>query len=136
MRKSEKNIEKDLYKLVVASPLATMIAGKVYRKGMRPENSVQEDIVVKFLAGRESQIQKGQLLLNVYVSDKTQMGTTRLVENTSRVEQLEDAIIAFLDSHPSSEYLYELEDSPNSLEVEGISQHVITARINYQRITE
>lgn len=136
MRKSEKNIEKDFFRLISASSLARMIGGKVYRKGMRMDDSEQEDIVIKFLAGVEGQVQKGQLVVNIYVPDKTQLGTCRMVENTTRVEYLEDALIALIDSHPSNEYLYELDDSPHSYEVEGISQHVITARINYQRITE
>lgn len=134
MTKTEKTIEKDLYRLVKASTLAGMVSGDVYRKGMRPENSQKEDIVVKFLSGLEGQIQSGILVLNIYVPDITQKGSSRLVENLSRVEELEQAAEDFVENCASTEYLYELDQSPVSLEVEGIGQHAIYVRIHYQRL--
>ena len=135
MIKSEKNIEKDLFKLISSSILAGMVSGKVYRNGMRPDGSTLEDIVVKFLAGTDGQIQTGIIVLNIYVPDITQKGFSRKVENTARTEVLEDAIIAFVESNPDTEYLYELDETPISLEVDGIDQHAIYARIKYQRLS-
>ena len=136
MTKSEKNIEKDLFRLIKASPLATMVTGQVYRKGMRPENSKLEDIVVKFLAGFDGQIQSGIVVLSIYVPNITQLGCTRKVENTARVEELENAVLDFVKNCADTEYLYEFEDSMTSLDVEEIDQHAINARIHYQRLTE
>ncbi|MBR0292516.1 MAG: hypothetical protein IJQ79_10360, partial [Bacteroidales bacterium] len=79
MTKSEKNIERDLYALIKASPLAGMISGSVYRSDMRPEGSELEDISVKFLAGEEGQIQTGIIVLNIYVPNITRLGDTRRV---------------------------------------------------------
>lgn len=136
MTKTEKTIEKDLYRLIKASNLAGMVSGKVYRKGMRPEDSREEDIVVKFISGLEGQIQSGILVINIYVPDITQKGSSRLVENLSRVEELEQAVEDFIENCASTEYLYELDQSPVSLEVEGIEQHAIYARIHYQRLND
>lgn len=136
MKKSEKNIEKDLFRLIKASPLAEMVTGKVYRAGMRPDNSQLEDIIVKFLVGAEGQIQTGVVILNIYVPDITQKGFTRKVENTARVEEIEDAVIAFVKDCADTEYLYEFDDTMLSIEVEEIGQHAISARIHYQRFTE
>lgn len=136
MKKSEKNIEKDLFRLIKASPLAGMVSGKVYRAGMRPDNSNLEDIIVKFLVGTEGQVQSGVIILNIYVPDITQKGFTRKVENTARVEEIEDAVIAFVKGCDDTEYLYEFDDTMLSLEVEEIGQHAISARIHYQRFTE
>ena len=134
MIKSEKHIESDLFKLISASPLAKMVSGKVYRKGMRPEGAATEDIVVKFLAGAEGQIQTGVIVMNIYVPDISSQALKRKVENTSRVEQLEDAVIDFVSGCTDTEYLYELDETPYSLAVEGIDQHVIYSRIHYQRV--
>lgn len=134
MTKSEKRIESDLFKLIVSSPLAKMVSGKVYRKGMRPEGATTEDIVVKFLAGAEGQIQSGVIVVNVYVPDIASKTLKRKVENTARVEQIEDAVIDFVSGCTDTEYLYELDETPYSLAVEGIDQHVIYSRIHYQRV--
>ena len=136
MTKSEKNIEKDLFRLIKSSALAGMVSGKVYRKGMRPEGSELEDIIVKFLAGQEGQIQSGVIVLSVYIPNITRKGSTRKVENTARVEELENAIIDFVKTCPDTEYLYEFDETMTSLDVEDIDQHAINARIHYQRLTE
>lgn len=133
MSKAEKTIEKDLFRIVKASQLAAMVSGEVYRKGMRPEGSRLEDIVVKHIAGLEGQIQSGVLVLTIYVPDITKEGSTELVEDTARVEEIEQAAHDFVESDPGTEYLYELDATPTSLAVEGISQHAVSVRIHYQR---
>jgi hypothetical protein len=134
MTKAEATIEKDLFRFIKASNLAKMVSGEVYRRGLRPEGSDKEDIIVKHLSGTEGQIQQGILIVNIYVPDITLSGDTRKVENTARVEAIEKAAIEFVESCETSEYLYELDQSPRSIEVEGISQHAVTVRIHYQRI--
>lgn len=136
MRKSEKRIEADFYKLVSASPLAEMVSGAVYRGATRPDDSTKEDIIIKFLTGTEMQIQSGIIVMNIYIPDITLKGTTQVVEDTSRVEVLEDAVLEFLRNCTSSEYLYTLDGTPRSLAVEGINQHIIYTRIHFQRFTE
>ncbi|MCQ2299701.1 MAG: hypothetical protein MJZ81_06225 [Bacteroidales bacterium] len=135
MTKSEKTIEKDLFRLISDSQLAKMVNGKVYRAGMRPDGSKSEDIVVKFLTGTEGQIQTGVVVVNIYVPDIVTKTSGKNLENTSRVEQLEDAVIGFVQDCRDVEYLYELDGTPQSFAVEEIGQHAVTARIHYQRVT-
>ena len=68
--KTEKSIERDFYEFVSKSELAKSVSGEVYRNGMRPPESEQEDIVVKFLSGLDEQIQSGIVVLNIYVPDE------------------------------------------------------------------
>lgn len=136
MIKSEKNIERDLFRLIKASPLAEMVTGSVYRKDMRPDNSSKEDIVVKFLAGEEGQIQTGIVVVNIYVPDITSKQYSHPIENTKRVEEIEDAVIAFVRDCKDNEYLYELDSSPISLSVQELFQHVVYSRIKYKRIID
>ena len=48
MRKVSEEIEEDVYKLVKANALSTLIGGKVYRNGMRPFDAKSEDICSLF----------------------------------------------------------------------------------------
>ena len=63
--KSEKQIERDFFSFVSQSVLGQGIRGKVYRPEMRPANAKTEDLIVKFLAGLDEQIQSGVVLLNI-----------------------------------------------------------------------
>lgn len=133
--KSEKNIERDLFAFVKESELAAAVNGDVYRLGTRPDNSTKEDIVVKFISGTDGQIQRGIIVLDVYVPD-IKITSGKLVENMQRIEVLENLIYSFLQDCNTTEYLYSLDATPKSLEAEEIGQHFIYARIAYQRISE
>lgn len=134
MQKAEKTIEGDLYRLVANSQLAKTIQGNIYRKDMRPDNATTEDCVVKFLSGTEGQIQNGTIILDVYVNDIFHNG--KYVENTKRIEEIENVIIAFISTCKDSEYLYSFDTTPYSLPIEGLNQHYVCARIAYKRIIE
>lgn len=135
MTKTEKHIERDFFEFVNKSELAKAITGKVYRKGMRPDNSDKEDIVVKFLSGTDEQVQSGIVVINVYVPDVVIRKTGAKVENIGRVEELEELIISFVEDNDSNEYDLSKDGTPKSLEAEGIEQHFIYARIKFKRIT-
>ena len=45
MEKTEKQIEKDVFRIIRDSELKAVIDGVVYRDGMRPKNATTEDIV-------------------------------------------------------------------------------------------
>ena len=57
MEKTEKQIEKDVFRIVKDSELKNVIGGSFYRAGMRPKNAMTEDVVVKFLTGIDGQEQ-------------------------------------------------------------------------------
>ena len=69
MIKTETQIERDFYSFVKNSDLGKAIRGKVYRPEMRPANATTEDLIVKFLAGLDEQVQTGVVIFNLYVPD-------------------------------------------------------------------
>lgn len=74
MAKTSKQIQGDIYRLLMDSTLHEQITGEVYRKGMRPRDSRKEDAVVIFTAGLADQIQTGVVTVHIYVPDTDPYG--------------------------------------------------------------
>jgi len=132
--KTEKQIEKDIFRIIKASPINTMIGGTLYRKGMRPRNAETEDAVVAFLSGLDGQFQTGVVLLNIYVP-MTQNASSDKITDISRVETLEAAVKDFFDECSEVNYLFELRETPYSEDLDEIEQTRINVRIHYTRTT-
>ena len=132
--KTEKQIEKDIFRIIKASPINTMIGGTLYRKGMRPRNAKTEDAVVAFLSGLDGQFQTGVVLLNIYVP-MTQNASSDKITDISRVETLEAAVKDFFDECSEVNYLFELRETPYSEDLDEIEQTRINVRIHYTRTT-
>lgn len=132
--KTEKQIEKDIFRIIKESPINTMIGGTLYRKGMRPRNAKTEDAVVAFLSGLDGQFQTGVVLLNIYVP-MTQNASSDKITDISRVETLEAAVKDFFDECSEVNYLFELRETPYSEDLDEIEQTRINVRIHYTRTT-
>lgn len=132
--KTEKQIEKDIFRIIKASPINTMICGTLYRKGMRPRNAKTEDAVVAFLSGLDGQFQTGVVLLNIYVP-MTQNASSDKITDISRVDTLETAVKDFFDECSEVNYLFELRETPYSEDLDEIEQTRINVRIHYTRTT-
>lgn len=132
--KTEKQIEKDIFRIIKASSINTMIGGTLYRKGMRPRNAKTEDAVVAFLSGLDGQFQTGVVLLNIYVP-MTQNASSDKITDISRVETLEAAVKDFFDECSEVNYLFELRETPYSEDLDEIEQTRINVRIHYTRTT-
>ncbi len=132
--KTEKQIEKDIFRIIKASPINTMIGGTLYRKGMRPRNAKTEDAVVAFLSGLDGQFQTGVVLLNIYVP-MTQNASSDKITDISRVETLEATVKDFFDECSEVNYLFELRETPYSEDLDEIEQTRINVRIHYTRTT-
>lgn len=136
MTKTEIDFERDFYTLVKNSKLGSAIRGSVYRSDMRPDNANSEDLVVKFLAGTDEQVQSGTMLIHIYVPDIAN-NSGRKVEDKARVGVLESAIIEFVKNCEDTEYLIKCDGLPKSTELtEKIEQHLIVARLKFQRLTQ
>lgn len=136
MTKTEIDFERDFYTLVKNSKLGSAIRGSVYRSDMRPDNANSEDLVVKFLAGTDEQVQSGAMLIHIYVPDIAN-NSGRKVEDKARVGVLESAIIEFVKNCEDTEYLIKCDGLPKSTELtENIEQHLIVARLKFQRLTQ
>lgn len=134
MEKTEKQIEKDVFRIIRDSELKAVIGGVVYRDGMRPKNATTEDIVVKFLTGIDGQEQSGVVLVHIYVPNiKSPSGDGELVPNITRIDLLEEKANSLLSSLEDTEYLFEKDGTPKSYPAEGIEQYFINVRIKYRR---
>lgn len=135
MIKTEIQVERDFYSFVKSSKLGKAIKGSVYRSDMRPANVKTEDLIVKFLAGLDEQVQSGVVIFNLYVPDIPHDGG-RKVPNKNRIGELEELILAFVETAGGTEYWLETDTTPTTMRNEEIEQHFIYARIKFNRITE
>jgi HD superfamily phosphodiesterase len=132
--KTEMQIERDFFSMIKSSSLAQAIKGSLYRSEMRPTDATTEDIIVKFLAGVDEQIQSGTIVINVYVPDTTS-ADGRKVEDKQRVDELQQLLIKFVEECDSTEYWIQQDGTPHSTVNEDIEQHLIVSRIKFQRLT-
>jgi hypothetical protein len=135
MIKTEQQVERDFYTLVKDGVLGKAIKGGIYRADMRPDNAHTEDLVVKFLAGLDEQVQTGVVLVNIYVPDVPYLNTGRKVANLVRIGELQALIQELIRDNSNTEYRILADTSPSTMAVEEIEQHVITARLKFYRLS-
>lgn len=133
--KTEIEVERDFYSFIKNGSLGNTIKGSVYRPDMRPANAKTEDLIVKFLAGLDEQIQTGVVILNIYVPDAKNTDG-RMVRDAARIGVLQAAIRDFVDKNDDTEYWMETDGTPTSMKNEEIGQWCVTARIHFRRISE
>lgn len=134
--KTEEQIERDFYTFIKASELGKAIRGTVYRDGMRPSDATTEDLIVKFLAGLDSQVQSGVVIVNLYVPDILYKADGRKVIDHKRIGVLQSLVNDFVENNPDTEYWIEKDTTPTVQENTDISQHFIYVRLKFNRITE
>lgn len=134
MKKTEIQIERDFYQLIKNSRLGAEIRGTVYRSEMRPADATCEDLIVKFLAGTDEQIQRGTVILNLYVPD-INFKDGRKVADKKRIGVLQAMILDFIETCDDTDYLIASDGTPYSTMNPDIEQHLIVARIKFQRIS-
>lgn len=133
--KTEMQIERDFYQFVKDSDLGKAVKGDVYRAEMRPYNSNEEDIVIKFLSGIDGQIQTGVVILNLYVPDVV-LGDGRTVADRERIGELQSLISSFVEDAGDEEYLIETDGTPCTMRNEDIGQHFIYVRLKFHRLNQ
>ena len=134
MKKTEIQIERDFYQFIKDSDLGAALRGTVYRSEMRPTDATDEDLVVKFLAGTDEQIQRGTVVLNLYVPD-IDYTDGRKVADKKRIGDLQELILDFVETCDDNDYLIELDGTPYSTTNTDIEQHLIVTRLKFQRIS-
>lgn len=133
MRKTAGEIETDIYNLVSNSTIKNFIGGTIYREGMRPFDSIEEDAVITVLAGTSEEIQTGYVNVNVYVPD---IFNNEPVKNISRCIAIEKHLRDFIRSNTlSNEYLFEADSIIKTFKEEEINQHFVNLKIKFKRTT-
>lgn len=134
MKKTEIQIERDFYQLIKNSKLGEAIRGTVYRSEMRPADATDEDLIVKFLAGTDEQIQRGTVILNLYVPD-IDFTDGRKVADKKRIGELQELILDFIETCDDTDYWITTDGTPYTTMNSDIEQHLIVARLKFQRIS-
>lgn len=132
--KTANEIERDFYRTVEGSGLARACSGNVYRHDKRPLKSRSEDIVVAFIAGVDSQIQEGTVIVNVYVPDIPFDG--RMVQDDARVGFLEEQARVLHEEFRGGDYYVYKDGTPHTVDVDEISQHCIVIRLRFKLLTD
>lgn len=131
MLKTAEQVEADIFTMVKHSALGAAIRGSVYRKGMRPDDATTEDIVVAFVSGTDKQMQRGLVVLNIYIPDITFKG--KRVVDKKRADALQLLVIDLIDSN-SSDYWIETDGTPSVYHVEEIDQNCLAVRLALNRM--
>lgn len=121
--------------MVKSSALGSALRGEVLRSEMREADAKTEDLVVKFLAGLDEQIQTGVVILNIYVPDVRYGSKGRMVEDKKRIEVLESLVNDFIENGGGTEYWLKSDATPTTIAEEEIKQHKICARVHFQCLT-
>lgn len=132
--RTAKQIQGDVYALLMESPISSMISGGVYRSGMRPRDSRLEDAVVIFTAGLPTQIQSGVVTINIYVPDIDPFSNGVLVEDALRTSQVEIAAAEWVNSLANgvSDYLFSLRQTICTETDAEINQHFVVIKLGYK----
>jgi hypothetical protein len=137
MTRTGRQIEDGLYEMLKGSAFAETISGGVYKYGLRPKGSTLEDAVVKFVEGHDGDIQRGTVLVQIYVPDVDPYGDGILRENKQRTRELETAAAAWAESLTAdrSDFLFSKAQTVHTQEAPEIGQHFVAVRLRYRVTT-
>lgn len=129
-----KRVQSDVYSLLKHSTLSTMISGAVYRQGMRPKDSKQEDAIVIFTAGLPDQVQTGVVTVNIYVPDIDPYDNGLLVEDSERTEEVEGLAQQWVEGLTAdrTNYLFRLQQTIFTEYEAEINQHFVVVKLAYE----
>lgn len=135
--KTGTQIQSDVMALLKGSPLDVYTNGGIYREGMRPRGSREEDMVVVFTYGNGTQIQTGIVTILVFVPDIVPFADGVSVMDSARCEVLEGLAARTLEecfTANRSEYLFSLYETISSLHDEDVNQSFVSIKLQYRRI--
>lgn len=132
MKKSGGQIEYDIYNLL-KDKIQSFIRGGVYLSGTRRHNSEQEDAVISFLTGLDSDFQTGKVNVNIFVAN-IHIGGQKKVKNIARILEIEAFMMALIEE-TQSEYQLQLAQTINSFEEAEIEQYFVNVVLKYKRFS-
>jgi len=137
MSKTGQQIEDDIFGFVRSGSLPALVSGTVYKFGTRPRDSQKEDIIVKFVAGLDGQIQDGVVVINIYVLNVDPFSNGVFVRDITRCAALEAAADAWVRTLGTwiSNYRFRLANTIQTVEDFDINQHFVTVRLKFQLTT-
>ncbi len=134
MKLSASDIEESI--VTILKGLNLGLGGGIYRRGARPYNSNKEDCIVALLSGVGQQLQKGYVVINIYVSD-VKMTDGQYHKNMTRCAQLE-TLLGDIDKrlNENGEIRFDNYDIIATYEEVEINQHFVSAKLQYRYMTD
>lgn len=136
MKKGTSQIEQDIFN-VLENFFSGVIGGTVYMQGCRPLDAKTEDVVIAVTSGTADQIQAGRARVNIYVPD-IDNNSGALVPDKERIQELEkfdSAVVVALNTVLFEEYEFYLFEMTDIVKAEGINQHFVNIKLEFERIT-
>lgn len=130
--KSDIDIKDDVYKIVTASKLKTIVTGKICKRKRTfyPTGSqTKEDICISVLANQTKQLQNAFVNVNIYVQDEITEGQKE--EKTQRLRELCQLSFSIFESVRGSDFRLSL-DEQRVIPCEGTNEHIISNKLLYQ----
>ena len=124
-----------LYTKLSANNLMQTINGKLYKRGTRQPDSKKEDAVIAFLAGTSSQVQEGDVVLNVYVPNlKGKDGVDYC--DIVRCQQIEQMLVDIPDwLTKQGDIKFETNGMICTIEEPNINQHFVSLKMRFKVLT-
>jgi hypothetical protein len=137
MYKTTQDIEDDFYKALSQTELIKSVAGKLYKKGMRPVDSKKEDVTLIVTTLDSAQYQTGVVTLLIYVNG-TDLYQSQTVPDKKRIKTLSRAAVDVLDELKPIMMDYDglsfFQAVTNDYDVET-EQYFISAKIMFRYLT-
>lgn len=126
-------VQDDIIALLADSELVRALSGKVYREGYRPRDSRKEDVVVIFVTGTPTQVERGAVTLNIYIPDITPYMNGVSVAYGRRIAEVEALADAWVESLKASRsnYKFTLLRTISTMREEAINQHFVAVQLEY-----
>lgn len=137
--RTSKEIQTDLLALLVDSPLAQAVSGKVYRGGQRPRDSKNEDITLHITSVTASQRQEGVAVVNIFVPDIPVGMTATLAEDARRTAELERIATNWaegLTTNLTGEYLIRLASAVYTMQEKETKEHFVVVKLRFSIINQ
>ncbi len=130
---TEDRIVGDFINLLRQTALPQEIGGSIYRGGVRPRDSQEEDLVVILSDAGAEQFQTGTVVLNLYVPLIRNSSNGVLVEDGQRCGELQAAVAKAVETIAAlpSCYRLKLRDAIRTQRDDEIGQSFIVARIGF-----
>ena len=138
MAKTAKQVQTDIINLLKNSLLDENTTGNIYRKGYRPRDSRNEDIIVSYTTGLPDEVQTGVVTINIFIPNIDPYADGILVENGLRSEYIESLAQEWVDSLPNiksktgANYLFELQQTIYTENEPEIKQHFVVVKLKYR----
>lgn len=138
MIRTSKRVLGDIMMILEVGDWSVLNGGGLYYDGLRPEGSMLEDFVIKFVSGQIADSQTGEVEFNVYVPDIQMAGSGQMVENWERCLDME-SFCQGLATHMNRlcrmnnlQYHFEQQETINTIKSEDRDEHIVVAKLHYK----